>query len=338
MSTIFHKSALMFATSLFLYAGSVQAQRAIFTDAVNQEGAFQMGNLELPEWDIIPAGPGRDGIPAIDEPIFAQSRHIRDIEDTEPVLGIVVDGIAKAYPIRILALHEIVNDNFGATAVAVTYSPLCGGGVAYKADGRFEDWQFAVSGLLYNNNLLMFDRQTESLWSQLMGRAVSGPAAGQQLDRLPCTMTTWGEWNERYPQSMVLTKETGFSRNYDKNPYDQYAANDRLMFPLNHTDKRLPLKHRVLGVEVNGQFKAYPYSLLASADNAVIEDNFNGQALTIEFVPESQTVFVTDELGNLFPSVSLYWFAWSAFHTNTEVYSPANRPAGISMNLGAAFE
>ncbi len=332
-STIFQKSTLAVAAILVLFVGAASAQRAIFTEAVNQDGAFQMRNLELPEWDVIAAGPGRDGIPAIDEPIFSEARHARQLKSEEQVLGVVVNGQAKAYPMRILALHEIVNDNFGNTAVVVTYSPLCGGGSAYKSEGRYEDWQFGVSGLLYNNNLLMFDRQTESLWSQLLGRAVSGPAVGQQLERVACVATTWGEWSERYPQSLVLTTQTGFSRNYEVNPYEQYAGNDRLMFPLNHTDKRLPLKQRVLGVEVNGQYKAYPYSLLAGTENFMLEDNVNGQAITIEFVPESQTAYATDELGNLLPTMSVYWFAWSAFHPETAIHAPSGRPGGISMSL-----
>jgi hypothetical protein len=134
---------------------------------------------------------------------------------------------------------------------------------------------------------------------------------------------------------MVLTTDTGFGRNYDIDPYEQYSNNDRLMFPLNHFDKRLPLKHRVLGIEVNGKFRAYPYSLLAAAENNILEDQFNGQTITIEYLPGSKTALAVDETGQLMPAQSMYWFAWAAFHPQTEIYAPANRPTGISMNIGS---
>ena len=334
-STIVKKMALAAVALYGLSMGNVYAQRAVPAEAMENEGAFRMNNLELPEWDIIAAGPGRDGIPAIDAPIFTEAKYARKLAESEVVLGISINGVAKAYPVRILSQHEIVNDNFGNTAVVVSYSPLCGAATAYKADGKFEDWQFAVSGLLYNNNLLMFDRQTESLWSQLLGRAVAGPAVGQSLEKVPYVLTTWQEWTNRHPQSMVLTTDTGFGRNYDIDPYEQYSNNDRLMFPLNHIDKRLPLKHRVLGIEVNGKFRAYPYSLLAAAENNIIEDQFNGQTVTIEYLPASKTALAVDETGQLVPAQSMYWFAWAAFHPQTEIYAPANRPTGISMNIGS---
>ncbi|MEZ4985539.1 MAG: DUF3179 domain-containing (seleno)protein [Saprospiraceae bacterium] len=170
------------------------------------------------------------------------------MKEDDRVIGITLNGVSKAYPVRILNYHEVVNDDFKGTEVAVTYSPLCGSAMAYHTTNGNNQFEMAVSGLLYNNNALYFDRETESLWSQVLGRAVAGPVAGAALDKVPATLTTWGEWLERHPETLVLSKETGYTRNYDLDAYAHYATNDRLMFPLNHSDKRMGVKERVLGV------------------------------------------------------------------------------------------
>ncbi len=326
------------ALALLCFTSTVQAQRAILVEeSYHGMEDFRMENLQIASWDIVPAGPGKDGIPALTDPTFVPANRDRWLDPNEPVLGVSYNGVSKAYPLRVLNYHEVVNDEFGGESVAVTYSPLCGSGMAYRTENTGgESWELAVSGLLYNNNPLFFDRKTESLWSQVLGEAVSGPVSGAQLELLATTYTTWGEWVDRHPETLLLAKETGFNRNYDVDAYAYYTSTDRLMFPVNHTDERLPIKERILGVEVDGEFKAYPYAILPNAENFVTEDVFNGQTIRIEFNKEAQAAYVTDELGNELPSASMYWFSWSAFHPGTELHGvlPEGYRTTLSMTIG----
>jgi hypothetical protein len=337
MNTVFRTLVLLIVATLFGSA-VLSAQRAIFVEETYADADFDLSNSDLPSWDIIPGGPGKDGIPALTNPAFTTAKKDNWLADEDLVIGISINGIAKAYPVRVLNYHEIVNDEFKGEAVAVTYSPLCGSAMAYRTNGKdYQNWELAVSGLLYNNNALYFDRQTESLWSQVLGRAVAGPVAGAQMELLPTTLTTWKEWRQRNPETLVLSKATGHRRNYDLDAYAYYATTDRLMFPLNHNDDRLAVKERVIGIEVDGEFKAYPYTLLRKAENFLTADVINGQEIQIEFVPEAQAAYVTDGAGNPFHSASIYWFSWSATHPATMLYSLPGEgiPTGLSMSLGA---
>jgi hypothetical protein len=330
---LIRKAAALMAFGL-LGTLNTNAQRAVFVEETVSQDEFRMENLAIPSWDIVPAGPGKDGIPAITDPEMASAKHDRWLDPKEAVIGVTINGKAKAYPVRILNYHEVVNDDFGGEAVAITYSPLCGSGMAYLTENRDQSWELAVSGLLYNNNPLLYDRQTESLWCQATGEAVSGPLSGAELELLPTTYTTWGEWQERHPNTLVMTTETGFQRNYEIDAYAYYAGTDRLMFPLNESDNRLPIKERVLGVEVDGAFKAYPFALLPT-ENGITEDEFNGQHIRIEFDKVAQAAYVTDADGNPLPSASMYWFAWSSFHPDTQIHGLL--PEGYRTTLSMAF-
>ncbi|MEM7382250.1 MAG: DUF3179 domain-containing protein, partial [Bacteroidota bacterium] len=330
-------SLLLLVFSVSILGLELNAQRAIFVEETYADEDFDLSNSELPSWDIIPGGPGKDGIPALTDPEFTTAKTDKWLEEDDRVVGVSLNGVSKAYPIRILNYHEIINDDFDGLRVAITYSPLCGSVMVYQTEERTQEWELAVSGLVYNNNALYFDRETESLWSQVLGRAVAGPAAGAQLQLLPATLTTWSEWQERHPKTLLLAENTGHKRNYDVDAYAHYGTTDRLMFPLNHSDDRLKLKERVLGVEVDGAFKAYSYKLLPAGEHFVTTDIVNGQNIKIEFLPEAEAAYVTDADGNLLPSASMYWFSWSAFHPETEVYGIPSEdyPTQMSMTLGA---
>lgn len=336
MSTIFRNALALLILGLSFNLAAT-AQRAIFVEETTAGADFRMDNLSLPSYDIVPGGPGKDGIPSLDQPTFVSARQDNWLEDHDVVIGLVYKGVAKAYPLNILNYHEVVNDEFKGEAVAITYSPLCGSGMAFRTEtAGYEPHQMAVSGLLYNNNPLFFDRRTESLWSQLTGEAVSGPAAGARLEQLPLQRTTWADWRRQHPETLLLSKETGFARNYDDNAYAYYVSTDRLMFPVNHTDDRLPVKTLILGIEVDGAFKAYPYALLANEGEMITEDNFNGQAIRIEYRPEAQTAYVTDGDGRELTTVTAYWFAWAAFHPDTALHGvlPEGYRTTLSMALG----
>lgn len=299
---------------LLVFALVVGAASALSADRASYNG-FDVSNAALPPRSI-----ERDGIPAIDRPRFvAASRS--GLNDADRVLGLQLEGDARAYPVRILNWHEVVNDRFGSRPVAVTYCPLCGTGIAFETPPSMAGRGFGISGLLYNSDVLLYDRATESLWSQLMGEAVSGPLKGTRLHRLPLTHTSWADWRRRHPTSQVMSVDTGFGRDYARDPYAGYARVPQLMFDVQHRDARLPAKEWVLGVEVAGVHKAYPFGVLASRVDARGEllDTVGGRALRIRHDAVHGTAEAFDANGQPWPATMAYWFAWVAFHPRTDV-------------------
>ena len=214
---------------------------------------------------IVSGGPPPDGIPPIDEPVFVDPGDVDWLAPQEPVVSVVLNGEARAYPVRIMMWHEIVNDEIGGQPVTVTYCPLCNTGVAFRRpsiDGKLLD--FGTSGRLYYSNLVMYDRQTGTYWSQATLEAIVGPLAGRKLELLPAQMVSWGDWLERHPSGRVLSQETGYERAYGQNPYQGYdsANNDDPFLFSGDPDPRLRATARVLGVSVGGRWMAFPYDVL----------------------------------------------------------------------------
>ncbi len=283
------------------------------------KNGFDLRGSLVPITEIEYGGPPRDGIPALDQPEFVPVASVNYLKPDDRVLGMELNGIAKAYPIRILDWHEIVNDDFNGQLVVVTYCPLCGTGMAFSAEIGGSRKTFGVSGLLYNSDVLLYDRQTESLWSQLLGKAVAGPLTGTRLNLIPMRHTTWRAWKQEHPDSWVLSIRTGYSRNYLGTAYRGYAESSSVMFPVSHRDRRYHPKEQVVGIEVSGQFKAYPFLELART-SGIIRDTVNGQEIKVVFDPENASAVVFDDTGKELPSVTGFWFAWVAFHPDTEVF------------------
>lgn len=300
-----------------LLAGMLLAM--ITTAQAVQKNGFDLANALVPPSEITQGGPPRDGIPAIDKPQFVKAGDARFLKNSDRLLGMVRGGIAKAYPVRILNWHEIVNDAFGAECIAVTFCPLCGTGMAYLAQTNDQPLSFGVSGLLYNSDVLLYDRQTASLWSQILSQAVSGPLKGTHLTSIALSHTTWADWKRRYPDTLVLSTDTGFARDYARDPYEGYAQNPALLFPVKGQSARYHPKEQVIGVKVNGKFKAYPFVELGKSRSEVA-DTLGGKKLTVRFDSEHRTGTVHDAAGKEIPSVIAFWFAWYAFHNDTEVF------------------
>lgn len=230
--------------------------------------------------DIKDGGPPKDGIPAIDHPkyiVISKS----GLKNNSRILGVFHNGIAKAYPISILNYHEIVNDFFGKDPVVITFCPLCGSGIAFDAKIKGEVKTFGVSGLLYNSDVLLYDRQTESLWSQLMSKSISGPMVGEVLSMFYTENTTWEKWFEKYPKTLVLSNDTGFKRDYDKNPYPNYESSTSVFFPVSDQSLLFHPKEYVIGIEIEGKFKAYPFAELEKSMDGVVNEIFQGKTLRI---------------------------------------------------------
>ncbi len=290
------------------------------TNKYNPIYGFQMTNLQIPYDEIIKGGPPKDGIPAIDYPIFVDVNQAKMFLDkNDLILGVEIDGIAKAYPIRILNYHEIVNDWFGDKAIVLTYCPLCSSGAAFSAEVDKQTLNFSVSGLLYNSDVLLYDRQSESLWSQILGKAISGSAASKSLQLITTRHTTFEAWEALHPNTLVLSTQTGFDKDYSKTPYQSYETSNKLLFPVSNESDILDRKSKVIGIEINGRFKAYPFKRLKKS-NSPISDVFNGENLIIEYNQSSNSAKIMDSQGRELSTLTMYWFAWFAFHPETEVF------------------
>jgi hypothetical protein len=277
---------------------------------------FTLEPSSVPLEEILRGGPGRDGIPALDSPA-ALPAAAAQWHDDEIVMGVEVGSEARAYPVAILNWHELVNDALGGQPILVTYCPLCGTGLVF--DRRFgeETRRFGVSGLLYKSDVLFFDRESESLWSQIEATAITGPAIGTRLRMVRSRMMRWGDWRKLHPQSSVLSLETGHQRDYARDPYGDYATSERVLLPA-PVDPRYHPKMPTLGVRTReGAARAYTGAELGNAGGS-IEETFEGHPLKVSYDPEKQ-VFdaqVPDEL----EVIEGYWFAWAAFHPDTTVF------------------
>ncbi|MGR5177768.1 DUF3179 domain-containing protein [Vibrio parahaemolyticus] len=285
---------------------------------------FNLDNASVPQSLIQRGGPPRDGIPAIDNPKFVSAAAASYLHSDDIVLGLNVDGVAKAYPLRILNWHEIVNDRIGDTYYLISYCPLCGSGMAFESfsdDARQTNFSFGVSGLLYNSDVLMYDRATESLWSQIHGEAISGPHVGRKLKQVPLTLIRWSGWAERHPDSLVLSVDTGFRRNYNQDPYAGYAKNAALYFPVaNQAPDLYHPKEMVMGVKVKQSFIAFPFSELTKQSRPQFNIDIENTQYTVHWDAENQSAWITDDERKVVPSTMLFWFAWYAFYPDTEIY------------------
>lgn len=266
--------------------------------------------------EILEGGPPRDGIPALDRPRFATPAEA-GWDDDELVVGLAIGREARAYPLAILVWHELVNDSLGGQPVLVSYCPLCGTALVFDRRVAGSVRRFGVSGLLYRSALLLYDRETESLWSQISAGAVTGASRGQRLRLLRARVTTLGAWRKAQPATSVLTRETGHRRPYGSTPYEGYASSERLLFPV-PLDRRYHPKTPTLGLRVpGGAARAYPADELRRAGGGVRE-HFAGHPVAVSFDPDAVEFRV--EAPPEIEVIEAYWFAWAAFHPETSVF------------------
>ncbi len=211
---------------------------------------------------------GPDGIPAIDNPIFVtyDEKDFIDngffLEDDELVVGVTINGTTHIYPHSILNWHEIVNDQIDDVYFSLSFCPLTGTAIMWDRSINGNVSTFGVSGLLYNANVMPYDRSTNSIWSQMRQDCVNGDYLGTKMESNNSSVieTTWGTWKKINKSPEVLTTDTGFSKNYDVNPYQGYLTNETaLSYPVEYHDERLPNKARVFGVVIDGKAKVYQF-------------------------------------------------------------------------------
>jgi hypothetical protein len=231
--------------------------------------------------EIVSGGPPKDGIPAIDSPKFVPVSDARSwLRDQEPVIALEVEGEARAYPLQILIWHEIVNDEINAIPVAVTFCPLCYSALAFDRRLDGQTLRFAVSGLLRHSDMLMYDRETESLWQQFIGEAIVGDLTGKKLQQLPAQIVGFAQFVEGHPKGRVLSRETGHRRDYGKNPYVGYDDINATPFLYRgRRDDRLPPMEKVVAVEIDGKSRAYPHAV--TRKQRVIHDRIGQQEIVV---------------------------------------------------------
>ncbi|MBN4051987.1 DUF3179 domain-containing protein [Cytophagaceae bacterium AH-315-L13] len=244
----------------------------------------------------------RDGIPPIDDPKFwYKDRADSAFFEHEPVISIAIDGMAKAYPLSILMFHEIVNDSLNNVPITVTYCPLCNAAIVFDRRLSFKGidylFDFGVSGMLRNSDMIMWDRQTESWWQQFLGECLVGKLKGAQLTLLPSMLISYEEFTKSYPKGQILSTETGIDSDeeapYGTNPYENYddLANNQPRLFKGKVDDRLPAMERIININVNGTDIIYPLSIINK--KGVINDNPHNYPVVIFF--QSGVVSVMDK-------------------------------------------
>lgn len=303
---------------------------------------------------ILDGGPGKDGIPAINDPKFSSLNEVNFLSDDDLILGYRSGNIIRAYPHPVLDYHEIVNDDIGNESIALTYCPLTGTGIGWDREYNGNKTTFGVSGLLYNSNLMPYDRLTGSTWSQQRLDCVNGERISEKAKLFSFIETTWGSWKTAYPNAQILNTDTGVSRDYSRYPYGNYKTNNsNLIFPITKEDDRLALKERVLGVIISDSEKAFDFA--DESGNILIKDQVAGQDISVisnktlnyivafngqdfELLEENEFPYIVinsegtkfDILG--FPSDNSkqplikptqfvgYWFSWATFYEDIELY------------------
>jgi len=268
-------------------------------------------------------GPPKDGIPSIDNPKYVSLEEADDwIEDNELVLAIIYKGVKRVYPLQILVWHEIVNDNIAGDPILITYCPLCGSGIAFEGSINGEAVDFGTSGKLFNSNLVMYDRKTDTYWTQIGGQAIVGELTGMRLAPVSIETVVWRDWKVAHPDSEVLSQDTGFVRAYGRDPYGNYYENSNLFFPVENEDNSVHPKTVIFGIEVNDVFKAYRESDLK--ETPVIEDTVGGASIKVERDNAGVVKITNIDTSDEIVKERDFWFAWYAFHPETELYQSNN--------------
>ncbi len=268
---------------------------------------------------IIGGGPPKDGIPSIDNPKFVTVAEAdKWIAEEELVLVLTHKGQKRVYPLQIMVWHEIVNDNIGGDPILITYCPLCGTGIAYERMLDGEAVEFGTSGKLYNSNLVMYDRKTDTYWSQIDGRAIVGELTGQELKAVSIDTVVWRDWRVQNNEAEVLSNDTGFNRQYGNDPYGNYYEDSFLFFEVEEKDDRVHPKTVVHGIEVNGKYKAYKEEDIF--DKKEIKDEIGGTKIIITKDDIGIVKIIDEKNGEEIVKERGFWFSWYAFHPDTDLY------------------
>ena len=307
------------AVPLGVWGGSELKAQFLKTARTSLE-LFDLENLQVPRGHLIHAGPPKDGIPALTNPRTVPIAEADFLSREDRVIGVAVNGEARAYPVTVLNYHEVINDELGGAPIAVIFCPLCDS--VSVVDRRVGETvlEFGITGYLYQSNVVLYDRNDHALWSQVGLIALSGPYAGRSLRHYSTwRITPFSEWKKARPDSTVVSLQTGHRRNYAESPYHDYLRSDRLMFPVSRVDERLANKTPVVGVRYGNAVRAYPVERILGAEGGTVRDGIGGGTLELRASDDGDTIIVVQAPRGAFV-VHTFWFAWYAFHPGTEVY------------------
>jgi len=283
---------------------------------LNQGLLTNTDKRSIPLDEVLNGGPGKDGIPSINEPNFISISEAQKKEAGETEgLAVSINGDARFYPYTVLVWHEIVNDIVGGVPIAATFCPLCGSGIVFGRTLETGLVNFGVSGFLWESNLLMYDSATETLWSQAKGEAVIGEQTGIKLSVIDSDLITFDSFVAKYPDGKVLSRETGHIRNYGFYPYGDYEENDQYIFPVSNTDTRFDGKELMYVVPVGSGSAAFPRAALIESGGATLV--IGEETLTASVDQGSITVTTSD--GTVLPGYHEMWFSWATHHGDTGV-------------------
>lgn len=294
---------LVFNLMIFGLAGCVFSQDEKVFPPKKESVKGWKTNIEKRSIDLdelISGGPPKDGIPALNSPKLISINEAKIwLKFNEPVIALKIGDEARAYPLQILIWHEIVNDELGGESVIVTFCPLCYTAIAFdrKLDGK--TYSFGVSGMLRHSDMIMFDRETESWWQQFSGEALVGDLAGKMLKQFPSQIVSFEQFSNAFPNGKVLSRETGYDRQYGKNPYVGYDdINKRPFLFRGEADKRLRPMEKIIAIEIDSKPKAYPYSItrekyvltdrIGSTDIVIFHSDGASSALDKQQISESK--------------------------------------------------
>ncbi len=273
-------SLLAFVVSFCAVCANSQVAKGDEVESVNGwKTNVAKRSIDLKE--LLSGGPPKDGIPSLDKPKFISIKDAKAwLGEKEPVISLVIDGKARAYPLQILIWHEIINHEFNGIPVSVTFCPLCYSAIAFdrRLDGKV--YSFGVSGMLRHSDMVMFDRETESWWQQITGEAIVGDLTGRKLKQIPAQIVGFGQFAKAFPNGLVVSKDTGYVRDYGRNPYVGYDnINQKPYFPVGKNDGRLRPMEKIIVVEFGEISKVYPYGV--SRKLRAINDKIGSQRVVI---------------------------------------------------------
>lgn len=308
---------LIFLFVLITIAPFSSAEEKVRVDVIKDIFKYTDSSKRSIELSELTQGcPKVDCIPAIDNPKFAKVADIDFIHDDDVMMLVDYNGVQKAYARKIMQSHEIVNDYFGDKPVAMTYCPLCGTSVAFIPIIDGERVEFGVSGVLHNSDLVMYDRKTKSLWGQITGRSMVGPKTGDRLKTIGAGLMTWKELKNDFAGAQVLLPPTAESEQYKTFHYQKYLESEKIMFPVTAEDARLATKQVVYGIEIDGEYIAFEEKYLKKRTPLV--ESFGKRTLQVSY-KNGRALAIDKKTGDKFNVLRVFWFAWFAFHPETQL-------------------
>jgi hypothetical protein len=300
-----------------LIAGTALAQRSFDVDILAETFGFDQSTKKTVALADLQQGcPARDCIPSIDAPQYLTAEDA-ELSDDDIVVTLSYEGQYRAYPTRILDHHEIVNDTIAGTPLAITWCPLCGSAVGIHRQVGGQVTEFGVSGVLYNSDLVLYDRATETLWDQIEAKGIVGPMTGERLHLIPVSMTHWGRWRQAHPDTLVLSSDTGFEEDYSTDHYAEYRDSTRLFMPISNSDDRMHPKTVVYGFELESGSIAFDAALLE--ENLSYSHDLNGEAWELQAGKDGAVTLRGPDQESVYAPIRLFWFAWYTFHPQTEL-------------------